>query len=434
MVDFIEKINTIVWGPGTIILILFCGVYFTFATEFLQIRNFGAVIKEVFRPARNKASFRALSAALAGTVGTGNIAGVATSIALGGPGAVFWMIASSFLGMMTKYAEVVLAVKYQIKNKNGTYSGGPMYYMENGLGLRFLGIIFAFLLAVSALGIGNMVQANSVSEAFFKTFGISPALTGFILILVCAKVILGGSGKILNATEIIVPVMAAFYLAGTLIFLALNFSAIPSALKLIFADAFSTKSLTGGVGGFTVSKAVKYGVSRGVFTNEAGLGSSPVAHASVYSCSPARQGLWGIFEVFFDTVIMCTLTALVILVGGLKTDLTGYNGIELTSRAFGTIFGNCGETFITVSIFFFAVATIFGWCLYGEKAVLYLSGENKTALKAYKILYIFAIYIGATLSLETVWTLSDIFNGLMSIPNIVTLFLLRKQALDEKLF
>lgn len=437
MTEFTETINNIIWGPATIILILCCGIYFTVKTGFFQIRHFkDVIVKTIFsgikKRARKVSSFQALSAALAGTIGTGNIAGVATSIALGGPGAVFWMVVSAFFGMMTKYAEVLLAVKFRTKSNNGDFSGGPMYYMEKGLGLRSLGIIFAILLALSAFGIGNMVQSNSVSAALSDSFGIKNSASGIFLTLICFFVIIGGAKKILSATEIIVPVMALFYMAGTIIFLIINYKNIPTAFSSIISDAFSFSKISGGVSGFAISKAVKYGIARGVFTNEAGLGSSPVAHASADTNDPSEQGLWGIFEVFFDTVVMCTLTALVILTAdGGKIATSGLSGIELTIKSFESIFGEFGGIFISFSIIFFAVATILGWALYGEKAILYLTKENKTALFVYKILYISAIYIGSIMSLDTVWTLSDTLNGLMAIPNICTLFLLRKHVIKE---
>ncbi len=437
MTDFIEKINNIVWGPATIMLMLCCGIYFTVKTNFFQIRHFKDVIKKTLFSSSKKnkgkvSSFQAVSAALAGTIGTGNIAGVATSIALGGPGAVFWMVVSAFFGMMTKYAEVLLAVKFRTKNSKGEYSGGPMYYMEKGLGFQSLGIIFSILLALSAFGIGNMVQSNSVSAALADSFGIKPKASGIFITLICFFVIIGGGKKILSATEIIVPVMALFYMAGTVIFLVINYKFLPSAITSIITDAFDFSNAIGGVSGFAVSKAVKFGITRGVFTNEAGLGSSPVAHASADISSPSEQGLWGIFEVFFDTVIMCTLTALVILTAdGGKTARSGLSGMELTISAFECVFGEAGGIFISISIIFFAVATILGWGLYGEKAVLYLFKENTTALFIYKILYITAIYIGSIMSLNTVWTVSDTLNGLMAIPNICTLFFLRKYVTEE---
>ena len=434
----LDLINNIVWGPATIILVLGCGIYFTLRIKFFQFKNFKLVLKNTifsFNIKKNKdkiSSFQAVSAALAGTIGTGNIAGVATSISLGGPGSVFWMIVSAFFIMMTKYAEVVLAVKFREKSKKGEYVGGPMYYMENALGLKKLGIFFAILLAISSLGVGNMVQANSVSDALLNTLSVKPSVTGFILMLICSLVIMGGGRKILSATEIIVPLMAVFYIIGTIFFLSINYKHIPTALISIFTDAFSQTSITGGACGILVSKAVKYGISRGVFTNEAGIGSSPVAHACADAQSPVHQGLWGIFEVFFDTVVMCTLTALVILTaaGGI-TAKSGLTGINLTIASFETVFGRAGGLFISLSMIFFAIATILGWCLYGEKAISYLFKENKTVLFIYKTIYISAIYIGSILSIDFVWTLSDIFNGLMILPNILTLFLLGKHVIDE---
>ncbi|MFA7637628.1 MAG: sodium:alanine symporter family protein [Monoglobales bacterium] len=434
MSNFFEVINNIIWGPATVVLILSCGVYFTLKTNLFQVRHFkDSITKTIFSKGENKeSSFKAVSAALAGTTGTGNIAGVATSIALGGPGAVFWMIVSAFFGMMTKYTEVLLAVKFRVKNCKGEFSGGPMYYMEKGLGIRGLGIFFAILLALSAFGIGNMVQSNSVSAALTDSFGIKSSVSGMFLTAICFFVIIGGAKSILSATEIIVPVMALFYMLGTVIFLIINFKYIPSAVENILGDAFSEPCFFGGISGFGVSKAVKFGIARGVFTNEAGLGSSPVAHASADVKSPAEQGLWGIFEVFFDTIVMCSLTALVILTANKgNQNFANLSGMELTNASFETVFGPAGSMFVSISMIFFAVATILGWGLYGEKAVLYIFNQSKTALFIYKIIYTCAIYIGSVMSLEIVWQISDSLNGLMAIPNIVTLFFLGKYVNEE---
>lgn len=433
----LDLINNIVWGPATIILVLSCGIFFTIGTNFFQIRYFRTMLKNtIFSLKKSKnntvSSFKAVSAALAGTIGTGNIAGVATSISLGGAGSVFWMIISAFFSMMTKYAEVILAVKFREKKHNGEYIGGPMYYMETALHSKKLGIFFSILLALSSFGVGNMVQSNSAADALSNTFLIDSTKTGIFLTILCGLVILGGGKKILSATEIIVPTMALFYILGTIIFLSINYKHLPGAISLIFTDAFSAKSIAGGGCGILVSKAVKYGISRGVFTNEAGIGSSPVAHACADVKSPSVQGLWGIFEVFFDTVVMCTLTALVILTAaGGVTVKSGLTGINLTIAAFETVFGRIGGCFISISMLFFATATILGWCFYGEKAVLYLFKESKTALFTYRLFYIFAIYIGSILTLNFVWTISDILNGLMIFPNIITLFMLSKYVFNE---
>lgn len=426
----LEKINSLVWGPATIILVLGTGIFFTVKLNFFQFRNLKTILRQtIFCAFKDKSkSFGAVTTALAGTIGTGNIAGVATSIALGGPGAVFWMILSAFFCMMTKYAEVYLAVKFQTKNKSGECFGGPMVYMDKILGVKSIAIIFSVFVILSSFGVGNMVQSNSVSQALSNVFSVSPENTGIALAILCFFVIIGGSKKISSATQIIVPVMAVFYLLGTIIFIIINIKNVPSVIYKVLIEAFDFKSLGGGVGGFVVSKTIKYGVSRGIFTNEAGMGSSPIAYGcSESKNSPHEQGLWGIFEVFFDTVIMCTLTALVILTAADGvTAKSGLSGINLTIAAFETIFDCYGGMFISISMIFFAVATILGWCFYGEKAMLYLTNENKTALFIYKIFYISAIYIGSILSLNVVWTLSDIFNGLMLFPNIISLLILNK--------
>ncbi len=435
----LDYLNNFVWGPATISLLIFTGIYFTVGTGFFQFRRFPYWFKNtalsIFKKPKDNNSispFQALSTALAGTIGTGNIAGVATAISFGGPGALFWMVISAFFGMMTKYAEVVLAVKYRKVTKNGLFSGGPMYYIEKGLGLKLLGTIFAVLLLFSSFGIGNSVQANSVSTALNSSFGLSPKAVGFFLTIICFIIMIGGAKKIAAANEIIVPIMAAFFILGTILFLFLNIKQIPAAVSLIINDAFSVSSASSGVFGFLTSKSVKFGIARGVFTNEAGMGSAPVAHASANTNSAEKQGLWGIFEVFLDTVVMCTMTGLVILTAdGGKLLSENISGIELTMAAYKTVFGEFGETFIALSIVFFAAATILGWGFYGEKAVEYLFGEKKSPILCYKILYSFAIYIGSVLSLEIVWSVSDILNGLMIFPNVITLLFLSKYVFIE---
>lgn len=434
MTDIIQKINNILWGPATIILILGCGLFFTLKTGFFQIQYFKNIFSEtIFSKQKNKkSSIRALSAALAGTIGTGNIAGVATSISLGGPGAVFWMVFGAFLGMMTKYAEVVISMKFREKNKYNEFVGGPMYYIEKGLGLKSVGIIFAIILVVCSFGIGNMVQSNSVSVSLKTTLNIDNRTTGLFLIIVCLPLIMGGGKKILSATEIIVPVMALFYIIGTVIFLTINYKYIPDAIFSIIEGAFTNEGLQGGIGGLMVSKAVKFGISRGIFTNEAGLGTSTVAHSSSNENNPVIQGFWGMFEVFFDTIIICSLTALVILTArGGSLVQSSLSGMELTITAFESLYGSFGGIFIAISMIFFAVATILSWGFYGEKAINYIFGEKYSVNFIYKILYMFAIYFGSVTALNLAWDLSDLFNGLLIFPNIITLLLLSGFVINE---
>jgi len=428
-----EIINSIVWGPVAVAFLIGSGIYFTLFTKFFQFRNFGLILKKTIGsifikqkdPGANITPFQAVSTALAGTIGTGNIAGVATAITAGGPGAVFWMWVSGFFGMMTKYAEVALAVKFRNVGKNREYYGGPMYYIENGIGLRWLAVIFSFLCICASFGIGNISQSNSIAMALYSTFDIPPPLSGTAVAAICGFVLIGGVKRIAKAAEFIVPFMAFFYIAGSVIFLIYNFAHIPSAFLLIFEGAFHPQSVAGGVLGFTVKNAFHYGIARGVFTNEAGLGSAPIAHAVANCRHPAEQGLWGIFEVFFDTIVICTMTTLVILTAdGGRLWQSGENGAVLTTKAFETVFGSYGSYFIAVAIIFFAVASILGWAFYGQRSIEYITGGNKKVLLVYRLVFIVLIVIGAISNIETAWSISDTLNGLMAIPNVLALLAL----------
>lgn len=440
MLDFVEKIESIngvvndfVWGPYMLILLVGTGIYFSFRTNFLQIRKFVFTMKEtlfkIFDKSDTSANegditpFQALSTALAATVGTGNIAGVATAIATGGPGAVFWMWISAFFGMMTKFAEVVLAINYREKNREGNWVGGPMYYIKNGLNFKWLAIIFSIFGALAAFGIGNMVQSNSVAAAMKSTFNINPLITGGVLTLATSLVILGGLKRIASVTEKLVPFMAVFYIIAAIIVLAVRVSEIPSAMGLIFTYAFKPSAAIGGFIGTTVMKSMRYGVARGVFSNEAGLGSAPIAHAVAQTDHPVRQGLWGIFEVFADTIILCTLTALTIITTGAWTwvDEAGkqLSGAALSTAAFNHALPGFGGIIVSISILLFAFSTILSWSYYGEKCVEFLFGSSFN--KFYRIVFIPLIFIGSISSLDLVWDIADTLNGLMAVPNLVAL-------------
>jgi len=419
-------LNGIVWGPYMLVLLVGTGIYFTVRTRFLQVRKFGFVMRETMLGImkRNEAAvegdispFQALSTALAATVGTGNIAGVATAIALGGPGAIFWMWVSAFFGMLTKYAEVVLAIQYREKNAEGNWVGGPMYYIAKGLGLKWLGVIFSLFGALAAFGIGNMVQSNSVAAAMQASFGLSPWITGVALAIAAGLVILGGIKRIAKVTERLVPIMAVIYILGALVVLVINFRGIPSAFALIFQGAFTAQSALGGFAGATVMTAMRRGVARGVFSNEAGLGSAPIAHAAARTDNPVRQGLWGIFEVFADTIIICSMTALVILSSGVWN--SGQSGAALTTAAFNSGVSGLGGYVVSVSILLFAFSTILGWAYYGERCAEHLFGSK--ANMVYRILWIPMILLGAVANLNLIWDISDTLNGLMAIPNLVGL-------------
>ena len=419
-------LHDFVGGPVMIVAILSTGLYLSVRTNFIQVRRFGSVLQEtvysLIKPVKKGkgdiSPFQALTTALAATIGTGNIAGVATAITLGGPGAIFWMWVSAFLGMVTKYAEVVLAVHYRQTRHDGMVVGGPMYFLEHGLKLRFLAIMFAVFGALAAFGIGNMVQANSVADAVNQAFGIPPLITGIILAIATAVVILGGIKRVASITAKLVPLMAGFYIAGALIILLIFIEQVPAAFATIVGNAFTGRAALGGFAGAGVLQAVRFGVARGIFTNEAGLGSASIAHAAARTDHPARQGLWGVFEVFFDTHVICTITALVIMVTGVWT--TGLEGAALTTAAFNQGLPGPGGYIVAIGLVFFSFSTLVAWSFYGEKCFEYLAGSNSAML--YRLVWIPLIPIGAIGGLRTVWALADTLNGLMAIPNLIGLW------------
>ena len=353
---------------------------------------------------------------MASTVGVGNIAGVATAISIGGPGALFWLWVSGVLGMCTKFAEIVIAIHYRETDAAGQFRGGAMYVLRKGLGLPWLGTIFAGLVSLAAFGIGNMVQANSVAASLHASFGVSPGVSGVVLAVLTAAVILGGIKRIGQFTEYLVPFMALFYLGGGLVILARFASEIPAAISLVLSSAFSGGAATGAFAGSTVMLAMRYGIARGLFSNEAGLGSAPLVHAAARTDHPVRQGLYGIFEVFVDTILVCTTTGLAILVTGVWSG--GTTGAELAGQAFSTgLPGTWGNIVVTTSLVLFAYSTVIGWSYYGETAIVYLFG-TKAALP-YKLAWLVFIYLGAVGSLHLVWDIADTLNGLMAVPNLI---------------
>lgn len=421
-------INNIVWGPPILFLIVGTGIFISFNIKFFTITKLGYVLKNTLFKMFSKDSkgegevtaFQAVATALAATVGTGNIAGVATAIALGGPGAIFWMWIAAIFGMATKFAEVVLAVNFREKTPDGRFIGGPMYYIEKGLKMKWLAYIFAGFGALAAFGIGNMVQSNSVAAALETTFGLNPWITGVILAIVTALVIIGGIKRIGAFTEKLVPAMAAIYIVGALVILVINFTQIPAALGLIFGSAFTGTAAVGGFVGATLAQSLRRGIARGVFTNEAGLGSSPIAHAAATTDHPVRQGLWAIFEVFMDTIVICSMTALVILTSGLWSN--GTSGAALTTAAFNEGLPVGGGLIVALGIVLFAYSTIIGWEYYGERCAEYMFGPK--AITPYRILWIPFVVIGAVGGLELVWDIADTLNGLMAIPNLIGVLLL----------
>lgn len=438
--DLISKINfyinSVVWGPFMLCFLLFVGIFFTAKLKFFQFTSFKLWWSEtagsLFKKNKQKASdgkissFQAMATALAGAIGTGNIVGVAGAISLGGAGAIFWMWIASFFGMATIFAENVLGIKYRAK-KNGKFVGGPMYYIEKGLHCKWLAVIFAVFCTVAALGMGNMTQANSVAGALEIGFDVSPKLTGIVLSFLVGIIIFGGIGRIAALTEKLVPFMAIAYTLAAIIVIGVNFKNIPNAFQKIFVQAFDLNSAAGGFMGYGMSRAIKYGISRGVFSNEAGLGSSPIVHAAADTDNPYKQGMWGIFQVFIDTIVLCTLMALCILTT--NSEQTGLDGIALSTAAFENVFGNFGTYFISVSIILFAFATLVSWSYFGERSLEYLTGGK--FIRLYRIFYSMITYIGCVMSLSLVWEISDTLNGLMAIPNLIALLFLSQKIKYE---
>jgi AGCS family alanine or glycine:cation symporter len=428
MTDLITRsnawLNGIVWGPPMLILLIGTGVVLTLLTGAIQFRHLHTALREVLGKLTQRSTgagsvtpFQAVATALASTVGVGNIAGVATAIYLGGPGALFWLWVSGLLGMATKYAEIVIALHYREPDEKGVMRGGAMYTLKKGLKLPWLGAVFALLTAVAAFGIGNMVQANSVAESLKASFGASPVIVGVVLVAVTAFVILGGITRIADVTQYLVPFMAIFYLVGGILIIILHVDALPGVLQLVLADAFTGTAAVGGFAGSTIMMAMRYGVARGLFSNEAGLGSAPMVHAAAQTDHPVRQGMYGIFEVFVDTILICTTTGLVILVTGVWDG--GATGAALSAQAFETgLPGTWGDIVVTTGLVCFAYSTIIGWSYYGETGIVYLLGAR--AALPYRLAWLVFIYVGATGSLHLVWDVADTLNGLMAIPNLIS--------------
>ena len=412
-----------VWGPPMLVLLVGTGLYLTVILRGLQFRALPHALRLIWHKELSGegdiSHFAALMTALAATVGIGNIVGVATAISLGGPGAVFWMWMTGFVGMATKYAEAVLAVKYREKGEHGM-RGGPMYYLANGAGLPKLAWFFALFTALATFGIGNMTQANAVASIFQSTFGIEPWLTGTVLTLLTGLVILGGIKSIGRFTSLLVPFMILGYIGASLVVLALNFAEIPHALGLIFYHAFNPAAASGGFAGSMVAASIRYGIARGVFSNESGLGSAPIAAAAARTQDPVKQALVSMTQTFIDTLVVCTMTALVILTSHAWLD--GVAPGQLTSASFGETLGHTGVVIVAVATALFAYSTLIGWNYYGEKAIEYLAGRR--AIAPYRVVFVVMVIVGAMMKLEFVWNFSDLMNGMMAIPNIVGLLLL----------
>ncbi len=429
----VGKVNSFAWGPPMLILLVGTGIWLTFALRGLQFTKLGHSLWLAFVKRKEEGDnegdishFQALMTALSATVGTGNIAGVATAIAIGGPGALFWMWMTGLVGMATKYSEAILAVKYRVKGENGEMSGGPMYYISKGLNMPWLGAVFALFAACAAFGIGNMTQSNSVAHAVDSTFGVSPIITGVILMVLTAAVVLGGIKSIGRVTSVIVPVMIVFYVVGALFIIVTNIGEVPGAIVFIVKQAFNPTAATGGFAGATIMLAIRMGVARGVFSNESGLGSAPIAAAAAKTNSPVTQALVSMTQTFIDTIIVCTMTGLVLIITGVWSN--GTTGAELTASAFSA--GMPGGAYVvTISLIFFAYSTMLGWCYYGEKSISYLFGEK--SILPYRVLFVLAIGVGAVAKLSFVWNLSDTLNGLMAVPNLIGLLLLTPVIVKE---
>ncbi|OOF70963.1 alanine/glycine:cation symporter family protein [Rodentibacter caecimuris] len=431
----LSAIDTFIWGPPLLILLSGTGIYFTFRLGFIQIRYLPRALRYLFKRTQDQGSgdvsaFAALATALAATIGTGNIVGVATAVQAGGPGSIFWMWLVALFGMATKYAECLLAVKYRVRDKNGFMAGGPMYYIEQGLGIKWLAKLFAiFGVFVAFLGIGTFPQVNAITHAMQDTFHIPIEITAGILTLLVAMIILGGVKRIAIASSIIVPFMAATYVLTCFIILLLNVKKVPEAITLIIHSAFNPTAALGGVLGFTVIKAIQSGVARGIFSNESGLGSAPIAAAAAQTKEPVRQGLISMTGTFFDTIIVCTMTGIVLVITG-AWQTQNIAGAAMTNFAFSQgLDSSIGATIVTIGLLFFAFTTILGWCYYGERCFVYLAGIR--GIKIYRLIYIVLVAIGSFLPLNLIWILADIVNGLMAFPNLMALIGLRNVVIEE---
>lgn len=421
--NFVTTINGFVWGPVMLCLLVGTHVFLTLRTGIIQRKTFTGIKLSVTpdtEAAGDVSGFGALATALAATIGTGNIVGVATAVGLGGPGAVFWVWMTGLFGMATKYGEAVLAVKYRVKAADGSYIGGPMYALERGLGQKWLGVLFAIFTAIACFGIGNMTQGNSIAESVLNTFGIPKVATGVILCVLTGLVILGGVQSISKVCEKLVPLMAGFYILGCIIILVINVSYIPETVAVIIKSAFNPSAAGGGFVGITVMQCIRFGVARGLFTNESGLGSAPIVDACAATKNPARQALISMSGVFWDTIVVCLMTGLV-LVSCIIKDPVGMDGLvgaNLTSGAFGTI-PTVGPIVLTIGLITFAWSTILGWSYYGERAWVYLVGVK--SIKPFRIAWTVVVFVGCVAALDVVWNVADTLNACMAFPNCVAL-------------
>lgn len=423
----IERVNALVWGPPMLVAVLGTGFFLMLGLRLVPLLRMGTGFRLLWAGRRpdgegDISSYQALMTALSATVGIGNIAGVATAIFLGGPGAVFWMWCTALVGMATKYAESVCAIRYRERDAHGRYVGGPMYYIRNGLGPRWhwLATLFAVFGACAGFGIGNTVQANSVAQVMDLDFGVPRHVTGLVLAALTLLVLIGGIRRIGQVSAQLVPLMAALYVGAGLLVLTIYMDEIPAALGLIFTQAFTPTAAQGGFAGAAVWAAIQFGVARGIFSNEAGLGSAPIAHAAATSRGPVQQGLIGMLGTFIDTIIICSITALVIISSGAWT--SGETGGALSSLAFESALPGFGSALVAISLALFAYSTLLGWSYYGERCVAYLFGTR--SIRPFRIAWVLAIPVGALVDLETIWLVADTLNALMALPNLIALLLL----------
>ncbi len=425
--DLIKQLNGIVWGPLMLILILGTGLWLMIGLRFMPLRHIGYGFKMLWLGRKGEgegdiSAFNALMTSLSATIGTGNIAGVATAVFIGGPGALLWMWCTALVGMATKYSEAVLAVHYRETDEQGNHVGGPMYYIKNGLKSHWawLGTAFAIFGAMAGFGIGNTIQANSVADALQSSFNAPPLVTGIVIAVLAALVLLGGIQRIAKVAGKLVPLMAISYVLAGLLIITMNLGEVPAAFATIIESAFTPTAATGGFAGAAVMLAIQMGVARGIFSNEAGLGSAPIAHAAAKTDSPVRQGTIAMLGTFIDTLVICTITGLVIVLSGVWT--SGENGAALSSLAFETALPGAGSYIVSLGLSVFAFTTILGWAVYGERCCEYLFGIK--AILPFRVLWIIAIPLGATANLSFIWLLADTLNALMAIPNLIALLLL----------
>ncbi|HFR3405320.1 TPA: alanine/glycine:cation symporter family protein [Streptococcus suis] len=435
MLELFKAINNLVWGPPLLLLLVGTGVYFTLRLGVFQIGKLPTAFRLIFSSDQSGqgdvSSFAALCTALAATVGTGNIVGVATAITTGGPGALFWMWVAAFFGMATKYAEGFLAIKYRTKDANGQAAGGPMHYITLGMGQKWkpLAIFFAISgVLVALLGMGTFSQVNSISSSMFASFGLAPQLVSIVTAISIAFFIFGGIEKISDISTKIVPFMAILYILASIIVLALHWDQLLPTLVLVFKSAFTPAAAVGGFTGATVQQAIQRGIARGVFSNESGLGSAPIAAAAAKSDNPVEQGLISMTGTFIDTLIICTLTGLTILVTG-QWSVEGLAGAPLTQAAFSTVFGQPGAIALTISLVLFAFTTILGWSYYGERCIEFLFGTK--SILPYRLVFVAMVALGGFLKLDLIWTIADIVNGLMALPNLIALLALSPVIIKE---